>query len=154
MDNCQSACFADTMHPRIHDADAFTDSPDSQPDSWWQQWGFTEGQTSGTIIAGGEPTYAWNLGARQPPLFLIQELAFLPTGIVNNPPEHPPIQGIAYYQVLGRGTGRGEHSTHIAESIVARPWPEPSTTETSEPIDCSVIQAWYDCGRMAYRERR
>lgn len=149
--HCQSGCYAEPINTAILEAGSFPQSPEFMNDNWWNNFGDTG--------------HFGTLPGRQLPMFIIEELEFRAAeeaakeefdglsqgGDAEGPPE---IDGVAYYRVLGRGTGVAASSTHVVESILARPWrPLPSPDE-SLGVDCAVVRPWYDCGRMAYRERR
>lgn len=148
--NCQSGCYAEPINTAILEAGSFPQNPEFLNDNWWSN--FAETGQFGT------------LPGRQAPMFIIEELEFSAAeeaasgdskGLSGGEAEDPPeINGVAYYRILGRGTGVAAGSTHVAESILARPWRSLPSPGESPGVDCSAIRPWYDCGRMAYRERR
>jgi hypothetical protein len=69
----------------------------------------------------------------------------------------PPLDGIGYYRVLGRGSGKGPGAIVVSEAIVARPWSLETRADQEVSRDtsfCAPFSSWYDCGRMAWRQRR
>lgn len=151
--NCSKNCFLEPASHGFLDAASAPSQPETLPDEWWLQ----SAQPLQHALEGAEPAPAtqltWHLPGRNPPLFTIRELEFLTPA--QPLPEHlPPINGVGYYEVLGRGTGTGIASTHVAEAIVARPWLADSGQAQSDAAGCALFRPWVDCGRMAYRERR
>ena len=141
-ENCLVDCFDEGMDYEIHPADSFPESPEFQPDNWWQQW---------AIPGTDAPLTSWSFPGRQAPQFLIEELKFQPVDLLQYSSDAPAINGVAYYRVMGRGTGQGENTTRVAESILARPWRAENDPNGS---DCAAYRDWFDCGRMAFREIR
>lgn len=164
--NCKSDCYAEPVNSAIFEADSLPQKPESLHDDWWINWGHTPDSPIRKTSSFGETEQLWALPGRQAPMFIIEELEFKAAeentneasdGLMSyeeKAEEPPDIQGVAYYRVLGRGTGIAASSTHVVESILARPW-RPNTTESENvALDCSTFRPWFDCGRMAYRERR
>lgn len=141
-ENCLADCFDEAMEHEIHPAGGFPEPPEFQPDSWWLQWASADADS---------PLSSWKLPGRQGPQFLIEELKFQPIDISRDPGEAPVINGVGYYRVMGRGTGQGNKTTRVAESILAKPW---HTGEDPNGSDCAAYQDWFDCGRVAFREIR
>lgn len=152
--NCGSDCFAASLPGVIQNPGTLPEFPELQPDDWWLQWGSDSilvADTEGNVSLG-EP--GWTLPGRQIPRFVIEEVGYQLAGSTSLPLEAPSISGVAYYRILGRGTGLADHSTHVMESIMARPWPSESAEDGEAGISCNTFRPWYDCGRMAFRERR
>ncbi|MDZ4729764.1 MAG: hypothetical protein SH820_07460 [Xanthomonadales bacterium] len=161
--NCQADCFAELV--AISDADSLPQYPESLDDNWWLTWGHPPSPTTFETDLILDPGSFWSLPGRLSPMFIIEELEYMASDVAPNraadgaiseqdAEEAPAINGVAYYRILGRGTGIAASSTHVVESILARPW-RPNTTESeSIALECSTFRPWYDCGRMAYRERR
>ncbi|HET6563869.1 MAG TPA: hypothetical protein VFG52_00535 [Xanthomonadales bacterium] len=154
VESCQSGCYVEPAHSMILQSGQLPDHPEFLPDDWWLQWGHPLHSQSESGFTTGQPDLAASLPGRLPPLFIIQELEFLTATGSQAEADIPAISGIAYYQVLGRGTGVSAGNTHVAESILARPWLTSSGQEGSLASDCGAFEAAIDCGRLAYRERR
>lgn len=153
-ENCASDCFALSLPGVILNAGALPEYPEFLPDDWWLQWG-----TDSTSLMAEENNMnleepGWNLPGRQPPRFVIEEVEYQVAENTSTPLESLSINGVAYYRILGRGTGLAGHSTHVMESIMARPWPDSSSEPDAGGFSCNTFRPWYDCGRMAFRERR
>lgn len=163
--NCQSDCYAEPVNSAIFKAGSLPQSPESLNDDWWTSWGHAPDSSISTASSFGETGRLWTLPGRQAPMFIIEELEYVASdmalnraaaGAINqqDAKEAPAINGVAYYRILGRGTGIAASSTHVVESILARPWRPNTTASESFALGCSALRPWYDCGRMAYRERR
>lgn len=154
IEGCQTDCFVEPARSMIMRTGIAPDQAEFLPDEWWLQWGQPMASAFDGDSLSANPRPAWTLPGRQPPLFIIQELEFLVAPGPQLASGSPVVSGIAYYQVLGRGTGLSGSNTHVAESILARPWLASSPENSSPLSDCSMFRPAYDCGRMAYRERR
>jgi Tfp pilus assembly protein PilX len=141
-ENCLSDCFVEDLDYAIHPEGHFPESPEYQTDHWWLQWASAHEKL---------PLTSWSLPGRMPPQFLIEELKFQPVDLFQASTDTPVINGVGYYRVMGRGTGKGQHTTRLAESIFARPW---RAVDDATGADCAAYRDWFDCGRMAYREIR
>lgn len=153
-ENCSSDCFVDPVLSMVHTADALPPNPEFLADGWWSDWGLTAQSEPLMAIHGDTTESTWSLPGRYPPQFVVQELNFVANPGVPVAEDVPTISGVGYYRILGRGTGMATNSTHVVESIFARPWQLLSPESQSAGIDCKTFRPWYDCGRMAYRERR
>jgi Tfp pilus assembly protein PilX len=151
--NCMRDCFTEPAQSLFLDPATAPSQPEFLPDEWWLEWGQPMRTQPGADGIGSGAGTGWPLPGRNPPVFTLQELEFLPAG---QPMAEglPQIAGIGYYQVLGRGTGTGVASTHVAESIFARPWLAGTELQQETFPGCSQFRHQVDCGRMAYRERR
>lgn len=152
--NCQSGCYVEPARSMILQPGQLPDEPEFLPDDWWMQWGHPLYSQPESEFTTGQPASAAELPGRLPPLFIIQELEFLAATGSQAEVDAPALSGVAYYQVLGRGTGVSIGNTHVAESILARPWLASSGLEETAGVDCEAFQPVIDCGRLAYRERR
>jgi Tfp pilus assembly protein PilX len=154
IENCASGCFGEPAQPAVHDPGTLPPDAEFMPDDWWLEWGLTATTESRNNFSETTAISAWSLPGRYPPQFLVEELRF----VANTDPvieeTAPEVAGIGYYRILARGTGVAGSSTHVAESIMARPWQLLTSENQSDGIDCKAFRPWYDCGRMAYRERR
>ncbi|MEJ8568863.1 pilus assembly PilX family protein [Elongatibacter sediminis] len=149
---CAAYCFLAPSDTLIRTAGEWTALPEFEPASWWQR----EGRLPGTDpVSAAEPDVP-ELPWAQAPRFTIEEVAFRGPEELTVPESAPPVEGVGYYRILGRGTGRQAGLVAVTEAIVARPWV--AGTAQSEPTDwaafCAPFQPWYDCGGMAWRARR
>jgi len=152
--DCHSDCFAETLTGIIHPDGTLPSAPEFQADDWWLQWGQALGSTANPEHGPGNNAHNPNIPGRQVPRFLLEELEYQTTSGTPLAAEAPEIRGVAYYRILGRGTGLAANTTHVVESILARPWLKDSAGHDADGIDCSALRPWYDCGRMAFRARR
>lgn len=154
LENCWSDCFAAFAPGVIHDSGTLPDQPEFLPDDWWLQWGLN---SASLADSGANPNFdeaEWSLPVRQSPRFVVEEVEYQAAAGLNPPLAAPSIGGVAYYRILGRGTGLADQSTHVMESIMARPWLGKLAGDGGDGISCNSFRPWYDCGRMAFRERR
>lgn len=154
IEGCRSDCFLEPARSWIVSSDIAPDQAEFLTDEWWLQWGQPVNSTNEEITDPGNSGQTSNLPGRHPPLFIIQELDFLPATEPQDEIGLPTVTGVAYYQILGRGAGLSRSNTHVAESIFARPWMASSEDSSTFSNDCRMFRPGYDCGRMAYRERR
>lgn len=152
-ENCLSDCFVEPSRSWFLLETALPPQPEYQTDEWWMQWGHPLSSAPEKDQSGPGATGPWLLPGRNPPRFIIQEIEFQATASASDP-GLPAVAGVGYYQILGRGTGSGASSTHVVESILARPWLAGTTQDQPAAGDCRLFEAAFDCGRMAYRERR
>jgi len=153
-ENCPSDCFADPVRSVLHTPDMLPAQPEYLPDDWWSGWGLTGHSAAAITSRDAMAGTAWSLPGRYPPQFVLQEIKFVAIPEMSVPEDAPRISGIGYYRILGRGTGIAPNSSHVVEAIFARPWQMQADESPSAGIDCKAFRPWYDCGRMAYRERR
>jgi len=152
--DCHSDCFAETLTAIIHPDGTLPSAPEFQADGWWLQWGQELDSTANLEHGLNKTAHNLNIPGRQAPRYLLEELEYQATSGATLAAEAPEISGVAYYRILGRGTGLAVNTTHVVESILARPWLKDSTGHDADGIDCSTLRPWYDCGRMAFRARR
>lgn len=150
---CSAGCFLPPTDSVIRLGGDLPALPEFEPAGWWQSEGLLPGTDPVTAAAPATDFGSW----AEPPRFTVEELAFRPAAELAAPPEAPGIDGIGYYRVLGRGTGRQATVVAVNEAIVARPWTG-LPPEGAPPADwaelCAPFRAWYDCGQMAWRARR
>jgi Tfp pilus assembly protein PilX len=150
---CDQHCFQAPTDSMIRDAGELPALPEFEAGAWWRAEGLLPGTDPVTAQSPGGAFGPW----AEPPLFLIEEVAFRAAGEIVAPPDAPGIDGVGYYRILGRGTGREAAAGAVYEAIIARPWPGTAATEPP-PADpaafCASFKPWYDCGRMAWRARR
>ncbi len=152
-ESCRADCYAETVRSYIHAPGSLPKYPEFLADDWWLQWG----QGFDTTLDSGkmsESRSGWVLPGRQSPRFVVEEVEYQITDSTSQPPEAPAINGVAYYRILGWGTGVASGNTHVMESIIARPWLASSSNSEDAGINCRTFRPWYDCGRMAFREKR
>ncbi|HLF31511.1 MAG TPA: hypothetical protein VI566_10860 [Xanthomonadales bacterium] len=150
---CADECFLPPLNHLIHYPAEVAAFPEYQDSGWWSSWSTEVGTDP---LSGNSNTTGWNLGS-QAPRYLIEEIHF--EDAVNLPelPGAKPVNGVAYYRVLGRGQGQGPAAVAVSESIIARPWSNESPADSGTPQQqefCAAFSPWYDCGRMAWRQRR
>lgn len=138
----------------VHEPGSLPLNPEFLPDEWWSSWGMTAQSAEVMAVSGAMTGSPWPLPGRHPPRFVLEEVKFVANPEPAVEDNVPLISGIGYYRILGRGTGIAANSTHVTESIFARPWRLLSSENGTDEINCKAFRPWYDCGRMAYRERR
>ena len=153
----EEACISDCLLPvAIHNAGDIPAQVEYQGAAWWQNNGVAVGIDPETGASTGR-----NPGTGAiPPLWILEELYF---EAAENVQDGNGFEGIGYYRILGRGTGIQAGKIAVAESIVARPWGGdyqldafPPGQDNSEFCHQLADQAEenYDCGRLAWRQRR
>jgi Tfp pilus assembly protein PilX len=150
---CARDCFPAPLDTLIRQPDNLPARPEFEDGAWWHSWAAEAGidPLSGNRVSG-----FW-LFEPEPPRFLIEETYFVDMETVLPSEGAPAIDGIGYYRVLGRGTGRAPASVTVSEAIVAHPWLREATGDsvaTPDGGNCASFRPWYDCGVMAWRERR
>ena len=151
--HCQSECFTPPLSTIIRQTTELPAFPEYEAASWWLSWGAEAGAAS----LAGLPMEHRGVPGAEPPRFLIEELHFDPANAVTVSADAPLLDGIGYYRILGRGSGRGTAAIAVSESIVARPWKAdalPAQGNGDIDMFCADYRPWYDCGRMAWRQRR
>lgn len=134
---CLTQCFTAPLDEVIHHSPELPAFPENQDNAWWQDWG---------IAANGARSR-----------YLVEEIHYETSASLLAQPAAPALDGIGYYRVLGRGSGKGSASVAVSEAIVARPWPlQPLTGQEVVPNApyCDAFSPWYDCGRVSWRQRR
>lgn len=150
---CKQDCFAPPLDRIIRQTSELPVSPEFENAPWWQSWAFEAGADP---VNGSDPVQVWTYGT-EPPRFLIEELHFDDLGSATRAADAPALDGIGYYRVLARGTGRGPAAVAVDEAIIARPWLSDATPDSGTPDEkafCEAFQPWYDCGVMVWRQRR
>jgi hypothetical protein len=127
--------------------------PEAEGEAWWSSWGTEVGFDP---VSGNPIDAPWDYGS-EPPRFLIEEIYFESTAAVVTEPAQPVLDGVGYYRVLGRGAGESPSAIAISEAIVARPWLDKTSSGPGTLPGgsfCDPFEPWYDCGRVAWRQRR
>lgn len=151
--DCVSDCFLPPLASIIRQTTELPTNPEYKDASWWGSWANEAGVDP---ITGDRIGEVWGFGS-EPPRFLIEEVYFDDTADPEAGSEAPPLDGIGYYRVLGRGVGNGPAAIVVSETIVARPWLSDAEFDlggNSESGFCAPFESWYDCGRVAWRQRR
>lgn len=151
--DCTENCFPSPLDTVIRPASDLPVSPEYENDAWWDSWATEAGIDP---VTGSGVDGVWNFSP-EPPRFLIEEIRFDAMVAAPVAAEAPDIDGIGYYRVLGRAVGRGPAAVAVSEAIIARPWLSatpagPGTMDDSS--FCTPFEPWYDCGLMAWRQRR
>ncbi len=149
---CLQDCFSPPLNRVIRPQSEVPPQPELEDASWWRNQALESGVDPVSGIPTGEP---WSFSS-EPPRFLIEELHFEDLASAPAAADAPLLQGIGYYRILGRGVGRGPAAVAVSEAIIARPWlsgapPGPATGSSGF---CTPFKPWYDCGLMAWRQRR
>jgi len=148
----QSGCQANCLLPvGIRNPGEIPDQPELKGVEWWRSNAFAAGYNPETA----ETSYVGDRGA-EPARWIIEEVHYLATG---DSPGENGAEGLGYYRILSRGTGRNERSVAVIETVAARPWEGNFQAGTYPPegparIFCRQFEARYDCGRMSWRQRR
>ena len=150
--DCLEDCFEAPLSGIIHAAMDLPDFPEFEPTLWWEAWGL-DARTD--PLTGATVNHPWN-STPEPPRYLLEELFFDSNPELQAGEEAPAVEGVAYYRILGRGTGRGPAAATVEEIILARPWPTPAEGDgdLSAADFCAAFSQWYPCGPMVGRQRR
>jgi len=145
---CQTNCLLPTgiLNPGTLPA-----NPEFESVQWWRSNAFIAGYNAET----NEQLETSDQGA-EPARWIIEEIHYLATGDAGS---ETSAEGLAYYRILSRGTGRNSRSVAVTEQIAARPWDgdfEPGAYPPVEPDRsfCRQFAGRYDCGRLSWRQRR
>lgn len=146
--NCASGCL---LPVGIRNSGELPDQPEFESAGWWRNNAFAAGYDPETAEATDTPD-----NGIEPARWLIEEIHYTPTG---DAWEEFRAEGIAYYRILGRGTGRNARSVSVVEMIVARPWEGDFQVGSYPPEGpdrtfCRQFENRYDCGSLSWRQRR
>jgi len=148
----QSSCQTNCLLPvGIRNPGELPAHPEFESAEWWRNNAFTAGynlQTAETLVTPDQ-------GA-EPARWIIEEIHYLATGDTR---DENKAEGLGYYRVLSRGTGRNSRSVAVTELIAARPWDGdfqagPYPPDGPNRVFCRQFVARYDCGRLSWRQRR
>ena len=148
----QKGCVSDCLLPvAIGQLGDFGTNPEFERAAWWQINGIQaglhpeSGEVMGVASSGGE-------AAR----WIIEEIHYQADAGLDN---QPAFEGLGWYRVLSRGTGRQAGSVAVTEAIVARPWEgefevASFPAESSSATFCNQFSEDFPCGTVAWRRRR
>jgi Tfp pilus assembly protein PilX len=148
----QSDCVSNCLLPiGIRNPGELPTHPEFESVEWWRSNAFSTGynpQTAETLVTP-------DLGA-EPARWIVEEIHYLATGESR---DENGAEGLGYYRVLSRGTGRNSRSVAVIELIAARPW-DGDFQAGSYPPDgpvrgfCRQFETRFDCGRLSWRQTR
>ena len=153
----EKACISDCVLPvAIHNAGEIPAQAEYKDSGWWQ----SNGIEVGVNPESGEPMGDNPGSGAVPPQWIMEELHFEAAEFVD---DGNPFEGVGYYRILSRGTGTQAGKFAVSETIVARPWggdyeldafpPAPDVSNFCVQFAGEAEQD-YDCGRLAWRQRR
>lgn len=151
--DCQARCFNPLLSSIIHQALDVPAFPEYEDESWWR----SRAVDAATDPLTGKRNETTPATGAETPRFLIEEVYFDPLKGESIAADAPPVNGIGYYRILGRGSGQDAAAVVVSESIIARPWAADALpgSASSDPSEfCADFRPWYDCGRKAWRQRR
>ncbi|MGK2927254.1 MAG: pilus assembly PilX family protein [Lysobacterales bacterium] len=146
--SCVSGCW---LPVAIHAAGTLPVNPEFESAAWWR---------ANSVPAGSHPETGEALSAAVPAgdasRWIIEEIHFAPPAEVVS---GPPVGGIGFYRIVGRGTGTDPGNVAVTESVVARPWQgdyEPAVYPPSAPPleFCRQFDPLLPCGTLAWRQRK
>jgi Tfp pilus assembly protein PilX len=148
----QKGCVSDCVLPvAIRQPGESGTNPEFESAAWWQ----INGIQAGLHPESGEAVGVASSGA-EAARWIVEEIQYQAAAGMDN---LPVFQGLGWYRVLSRGTGRQAGSVAVTEAIVARPWegdfevasfPAGSSSATF----CSQFSEDFPCGTLAWRQRR
>jgi Tfp pilus assembly protein PilX len=148
----QSGCQSNCLLPiGIHNPGELPAHPEFESVEWWRSNASITGYNAKTAETHVTP----DQGA-EPARWIIEEIHYVDTG---DTWDENRAEGLGYYRVLSRGTGRNPRSVAVTEMIAARPWGG-EFQQGSFPPDgssrafCQPFENRYDCGRVAWRQKR
>jgi len=148
----QSGCQTDCLLPvGIRNPGEIPDQPEFESVEWWRSNAFAAGYNPETA----ETDFTPDQGA-EPARWVVEEFHYLDTG---DSGEENGAQGLGYYRILSRGTGRNGRSVAVIETVAARPWEGDFQAGSYPPesparVFCRQFESRYDCGRLSWRQRR
>lgn len=148
----ESGCVSGCLLPvGVHPPGEFSGQPQFEGAEWWRTNAITAGYNPNTARFDNTP----DQGA-EPARWLIEEIHYQHTA--DRRVEHRA-EGLGYYRIMSRGTGRNARSVVVIETIAARPWdgdfqPGAYPPEGPGPEFCDQFEGRYDCGRMSWRQLR
>jgi Tfp pilus assembly protein PilX len=153
----ESACVSDCILPlAIHNAGELPARIEYESIAWWR----ANGVEAGTNPLTGEKVISFTGEGSEPPRWILEEVHYQPT---DGSGSGDGTQGVAFYRIIGRGTGTHPVSVAVTESIVARPWggdyqftkfpPGPGPGDFCMQFG-EQTDKQFKCGRLAWRQRR
>ncbi len=145
---CQTNCV---LPAGIHNLGSLTARPEFESSAWWE---------ANAIKAGVNPltseVIATSDSGFEPARWVIEEIHYQPTGETRG---ENAAEGVAYYRILTRGSGRTHRTVAVTEAIYARPWEGDFEAGTYPPDGpphdfCLQFARKYDCGKLSWRQRR
>jgi Tfp pilus assembly protein PilX len=148
----ESGCEMDCILPAgIRNTGELPAMPEFESAAWWRSNALAAGYNPETDESSITP----DVGA-EPARWIIEEIQYRASGDTRG---ELMAEGVAYYRILGRGTGQNTRSVAVVEAIVARPW-EGDFEAGLYPPDglfgafCRQFENRYDCGSLSWRQRR
>ena len=125
--------------------------PEFESTAWWRSNAWAVGYNPETAEMDITPD-----DGAEPARWIIEEIQYATTGDMR---AENMAEGVAYYRIFGRGTGLNSRSVAVIETIVARPWEGDFLAGTYPPDGpfgafCRPFENRYDCGSMAWRQKR
>lgn len=148
----QSGCYANCLLPiGIRNPGELPTDPEFESVEWWRSNALVTGynaETAETLVTpeNGVEAARW----------IIEELQYLDTG---DSRDENRAEGLGYYRILSRGTGRSPRSVAVTELIASRPWDgnfqaSPFPSKGPANLFCRQFENRYDCGRLSWRQKR
>jgi len=148
----ESGCLENCILPvGIRHSGELPARPEFESAAWWRSNAWAVGYNPETAEMMIAPD-----GGAEPARWIIEEIQYQTTGDQRG---ENLAEGVAYYRIFGRGTGLNARSVAVIEAIVARPW-EGDFQAGSYPPDGPFgaffrpFENRYDCGSLAWRQRR
>jgi len=148
----QKGCISDCILPvAIRNPGEVGASPEFESAAWWR----VNGIQAGLHPDSGDALLAPGSG-REPARWIVEEIQFQAAPGGEN---DPAFQGLAWYRILSRGSGRQAGSVTVTEAIVVRPWEGDFRVSSfpemvSSHQFCSQFKETFPCGTVAWRRRR
>jgi Tfp pilus assembly protein PilX len=148
----ESGCLENCLLPvGIRSFGELPARPEFESAAWWRSNAWAVGYNPETAETAIAPD-----GGAEPARWIIEEIQYQTTGDIRG---ENLAEGVAYYRIFGRGTGLNTRSVAVIESIVARPWEgdfQAGIYPPDEPFGafCRPFESRYDCGSLAWRQRR
>lgn len=145
---CENSC---TLPAGILMAGTLPAQPEFESAAWWISNAFAAGYNPETTELLATPD-----GGVEPARWLIEEIHYQSTGDERG---ENLAEGVAYYRIISRGSGRHSRSVAVIEAIVARPWDGDIQAGDYPPSDsgasfCQQFGKRYDCGSLAWQQKR
>ncbi len=148
----ESGCEIDCILPAgIRNPGELPAMPEFESAAWWNSNALAAGYNPQT----DETSITPDVGA-EPARWIIEEVQYQASGDAGG---EFMAEGVAYYRIFSRGTGRNTRSVAVVEAIVARPWVGDFEVGSYPPdglfgVFCRQFEGRYDCGSLSWRQRR